>query len=165
MVYVDTSVLIAYYWPESLSSAAQSEIRKAEGPAISPLSEVEFHSALALKKRMKEMDEESARRILSAFRVHRADGVYRMVPIEAREYVLSCEWLLMNWPASASSYSYTSRAVVRAANVLGTFRTSLRALDALHLAAAFSNGLTLVTADRILAESARHFGVKHRLIG
>jgi predicted nucleic acid-binding protein len=139
MVYIDTSVLIAYYWPESLSAAAQSEIRKAEGPAISPLSEVEFHSALALKKRMKEMDEESARRILSAFRVHRADGVYRVVPIEAREYLLSCEWL-------------------------GTFRTSLRALDALHLAAAFSNGLTLITADRILAESAKHFGVKYRLV-
>jgi len=139
MVYIDTSVLIAYYWPEAISPAAQSEIRKARGPAISPLSEVEFHSALALKKRMKEMDEESARRILSAFRAHRRDGVYRIVPIEAREYALSCEWI-------------------------ETFRTPLRALDALHLAAAFSNGLTLITADKVLADSAKCFGVKHRLI-
>jgi len=34
MAYIDASVLIAYYWPEPLSSAAQSEIRRAEGPAI-----------------------------------------------------------------------------------------------------------------------------------
>ena len=139
MSYIDTSVLVAYYWPETLSRAAQAELRKAPGPTISPLSELEFHCALALKMRTGEMDERSARRILSAFRLHRADGVYRVVPIEAREYAISCEWV-------------------------GTFRTSLRTLDALHMAVAFSNGLTLITADKILAESARRFGVKHKLI-
>ena len=139
MVYIDTSVLVAYYWPEKLSKAAQSAIRENAGPAISPLSEVEFLSALALKSRRGETDAKSVRRILYTFRSHRADGIYRVVPIEAREYALACEWI-------------------------GTFRTSLRTLDALHLATASTNGLTLVTADRVLAESAKHFGLKHRLV-
>jgi predicted nucleic acid-binding protein len=139
MAYIDTSVLIAYYWPETLSQAAQSEIRRAANPSISPLTVVEFISALAIKIRTREMDEESARRILSIFRLHRADGVYRILPIEAREYAIACEWL-------------------------GTFRTSLRALDALHLAAASSNGLRLITSDKTLAESARQLGVRHKLL-
>lgn len=139
MAYIDTSVLIAYYWPEELSLPAQSEIRRAASPSISPLTVVEFISALATKIRTKEMDEVSARRILSIFRIHRADGVYRVLPIEAREYAIACEWL-------------------------GTFRTSLRTLDALHLAVASSNGLKLITSDKTLAESARRLDVKHKLI-
>jgi predicted nucleic acid-binding protein len=139
LAYIDTSVLVAYYWPETLSRAAQSAIRKTDGPAISPLVEAEFHSALALKTRTGEMDVECARRVMSMFRLHRADGIYRVVPVEAREYAIACEWI-------------------------ATFRTQLRTLDALHLATAFSNGLTMITADKVLAESATCFGVKHRLI-
>lgn len=139
MAYIDTSVLVAYYWPEKLSRAAQAEIRKAVDPAVSPLGEAEFHSALALKTRTGEMDEECARRIMSVFRLHRADGIYRIVPVEAREYAIACEWI-------------------------ATFRTPLRTLDALHLATAFSNGLTLITADKVLAEAAGCFGVKYRLL-
>lgn len=138
-VYIDTSVLVAYYWPEKRSRAAQAAIRRADGPAISPLVEAEFHSALALKTRRGDMDVECARRILSVFGLHRADGIYRVVSIQAREYVLACQWI-------------------------GTFRSSLRTLDALHLAAAFTHGLTLITADKALAESARCFGVTHKLI-
>ena len=139
MAYIDTSVLVAYYWPEALSRAAQVEIRRTAGPSISPLSELEFVSALALKIRTREMNMESARRILSTFRQHRADGVYRIVSIEAREYAIAHEWI-------------------------AAFRTSLRALDALHLAASFSSNLTLITADKTLAESAKQLGVKHKLI-
>lgn len=137
MSYIDTSILVAYYWPEKLSQAAQSAIRRAEIPTISALSEVEFISALALKRRTGEIAEVSARRILALFRQHCADHVYRLVPIEAREYAIASEWL-------------------------ATFRTSLRALDALHLAAAFSSGLVLITADKVLAESAEHLGIQYK---
>jgi len=51
MSYIDTSILVAYYWPEKLSPAAQAAIRRAGTPTISTLSEVEFISALALKRR------------------------------------------------------------------------------------------------------------------
>ena len=37
-------------------------------------------------------------------------------------------------------------------------------LAAVLLAAAFSNGLAVVTADKVFAASAKHFGVKHELI-
>lgn len=139
MAYIETSVLVAYYWPELLSGAAQAEIRKAERPAISPLSELEFISALALKIRTRDVHEKSARLILSTFRQHRADNVYRVLPIEAREYAIACEWM-------------------------GMFRTALRALDALHMAVSFSNDLTLITADKTLAESARRLGVRYKLL-
>ena len=139
MAYIDTSVLVAYYWPEALSGAAQAEIRKAEWPAISPLSELEFISALALKIRTREVNEKSARLILSTFRQHRADNVYQILPLGAREYAIACEWI-------------------------GMFRTALRALDALHMAVSYSNDLTLITADKTLAESAKQLGVKYKFI-
>jgi len=139
MSYIDTSILVAYYWPERLSRAAQAAIRRAESPTISTLSEVEFISALAIKRRTGEITETSARRILTIFRQHRAGHVYRLVPIEAREFAVASEWL-------------------------ATFRTSLRALDALHLATAFTSGLVLITADKVFAESAGRLGIKHELI-
>ena len=139
MSYIDASILVAYYWPERLSQAAQAAIRRAGIPTISTLSEVEFISALALKRRTGELTEVSARRILTLFRHHRADHVYRLLPIEAREYALADKWL-------------------------ATFRTALGALDALHLAVAFSSGLVLVTADRVFAESAGQLGIKHELV-
>ncbi len=139
MGYIDTSILVAYYCPEPLSQAAERWIRRAASPTISPLVEVELCSALAMKTRSGEMDAESAHRVLSCFRMHCADGVFAIVPIGAREYTAACEWL-------------------------SAFSTPLRTVDALHLAAAFGNGLTLLTADRNLARSAKHFRVACKLI-
>jgi predicted nucleic acid-binding protein len=139
MIYVDTSILVAAYCPEPLSKAAQREIRKTRAPTISPFSEVEFCSAVALKTRTGEMDAESARKVLVTFRLHLTEGVFRMVPVEAREHAIACEWIC-------------------------SFAAPLRTVDALHLAAAFANDLTLITADKVLAHSAKQFGVKHKLI-
>ena len=139
MTYVDTSLLVASYCPEPLSKAAQREIRKTRAPMISPFSELEFCSAIALKTRTGETDVDSARKVLVAFRLHLAEGMFRVVPVGAREHAIACEWI-------------------------SSFATPLRTLDALHLAAAFSNNLALITADKILARSAKHFGVNHRLI-
>ena len=139
MGYIDTSVLVAYYCPEPLSAAAQREMRRIEMPAISPLSEVEFCSVLALKTRTGETDVDTARQVIASFRTHLDGGMYGVVPVEAGEYALACEWI-------------------------GAFRTPLRTVDAIHLATAYSNHLVLVTADKDLARSARHFGVKYKLI-
>ena len=49
MAYVDTSVLVACYCAETLSPKADRAVRELAPPAISPLVEVEFHSAVALK--------------------------------------------------------------------------------------------------------------------
>jgi predicted nucleic acid-binding protein len=83
---------------------------------------------------MREIPEVDARRILAAFEAHCAAGAYRFVTIGDREYALAGRWL-------------------------GAFKTPLRTLDALHLAAAHAHGLPLVTVDRALARSAQTLGV------
>jgi len=138
MAYIDTSVLAAYYCPEPRSARVQKALQKVDEPVISPLVEVEFFSAVAAKVRARELDTASARRILALFGKHLAEGYYGIVPIEAAQYRVARDWL-------------------------GEFTTSLRAPDALHLAAAYTNDLTLLTADRALARSARRFGVEHRM--
>ena len=137
--YIDTSVLVAYYCPEPRSKAAQQAIQTASEAVISPLVEIELYSALAIKARAKELDAESARSILSLFNQHLAGGCFRIVPIEAPEYALARDWL-------------------------ARFTSPLRAADSLHLAAASTNGLTLLTSDSALAKSAKRFGVKFNLL-
>jgi predicted nucleic acid-binding protein len=139
MAYVDTSVLVACYCAEPLSPKADRAVRRSGPPAISPLVEVEFHSALALKTRVGQIDAKSATRVLATLRLHLEEHRFRIVPIEAKEYALACGWI-------------------------GRFAAPLRTVDALHLAAAFSAGLPILTADRGLAACAKHFGVKHLLV-
>jgi len=137
--YIDTSVLVAYYCPEPLSARAEEVIHGGDAAAISPLTEVEFCSALAIKVRMRELDVEIAGRLLSRFQRHLEKGRYHVVPVGAREHTLACDWI-------------------------SRFVTPLRTVDALHLAVAFTNDLPLLTADKDLARSAEHFGVEHKLI-
>lgn len=59
------------------------------------------------KVRSRELGEAGARRILSVFQVHLADGYYRLISMEPREYQVARTWL-------------------------GSFRTPLRTLDAFH---------------------------------
>ncbi|MBI2900858.1 MAG: type II toxin-antitoxin system VapC family toxin [Planctomycetes bacterium] len=139
MAYVDTSVLVACYCPETHSDMAERAVNRSGPPTISPLTEVEFRSALAIKVRAAEMESDAARRVAACFRTHCEEGAYRFVPIEGGEYALAGGWL-------------------------DGFSTPLRTVDALHLAAAFSNGLSILTADRALARSAKTVGVKCRLV-
>ncbi len=137
MSYIDTSVLVAVYCPEALSRSAERVVRGDRAPAISMLTEVEFCSALSLKTRTGEMDASAAERVLSLFRAHVKDGVYDVVPIRAAECEQAADWI-------------------------ATFSTTLRTLDALHLAAAHSRNLVLITADKSLVRAAAHLGVKSR---
>jgi len=139
MPYIDTSVLVAYYCPEPLSTSAQKTIRGRGVPAISPLVELEFCSALAIKTRSGQLTKDAAQKLLSVFLMHLAEGQYRSVSIEAREYVVAREWI-------------------------SSFSTPLRAVDALHLSAAFCNELVLVTADKALSAAAEALGVKYELL-
>jgi hypothetical protein len=135
MAYLDTSVLAAYYCPEGLSEVVGKRLAADRQPTISPLVEVEFCSALAAKVRARELPERPAGRILSLFQKHLADGLYGRVTLDAAQYALACKWLT-------------------------AFSIPLRAPDALHLAAAFSNDLVLLTADQGLARASRHFDVQ-----
>jgi hypothetical protein len=138
-MYLDTSVLVAYYCPEALSDKVQRVLNGLTEPTISPLVELELYSALGLKVRTREIDTATAGHAATMFEVHLADDIYRVVPIGAREYKLSRDWL-------------------------SKFNSTLRTLDALHLAAALANDLTLISADRSMIRCAKQLSVKHQLI-
>lgn len=70
MYYIDTSVLVAYYYPEALSDSVQSFLREQVQPAVSTLTEVEFFSAIANKVRTGDLDRRDGNRILSKFLAH-----------------------------------------------------------------------------------------------
>src|SRR5437588_297114 len=114
MSYIDTSVLAAYYCPEPLSATVDKLLTNLNGPALSQLSEVELVSALSQKVRTGQLDTAAAHQIRTQFQAHLASGYYELLPVNTREYHLARDWI-------------------------SQFSTSLRTLDALHLAVAFSN--------------------------
>ncbi|MFP3938540.1 MAG: type II toxin-antitoxin system VapC family toxin [Phycisphaerae bacterium] len=137
---VDTSVVVACYVPESISDRTQRILSDADvRPTICSLTEVEFHSAISRLVRMKALSADSGRRITEQFRTHIQQGVYGFCPMTQAAYELARDWL-------------------------GSFRTSLRTLDALHLAVARTGELTFVTADKPLARAGRKLGVAVRSV-
>lgn len=133
-VYVDTSVLGAYYCPEDLSASAEKAITALDALSISPLTEVEFVSLVMRKRRARDFTQRKAEKILDAFRAHVADGYYKKIKIEPEHYHVARDLLIKS-------------------------KHGLRTLDALHLALAHANTLTLLTADRSFAAAAKAAGV------
>lgn len=128
--YIDTSVLGAYYCPETLSAKAEYALRQIRAPVISLLSEVEFCSLISRKRRLRELNEGQARKILDLFGAHVAEGFYRRI-------------------------SLTTEHFLKARQFVASAHSALRTLDALHLAAAIAESLPLMTADQDLAKAAR----------
>jgi predicted nucleic acid-binding protein len=139
MPYLDTSILGSYYCPESLSAMVNRAMVSIDEAVISPLVDLEFHSLLAMKVRSRNLERQAANSALAQFHLHLIEQFYQFVDIGSVEFELARGWL-------------------------GKFTTSLRTLDALHLAAAKSNDLDLFTTDKILAASASHFGVSCQLL-
>jgi len=129
MFYVDTTVLVAYYCPEPLSEKVEAFITAHTRPALSNLSELELFSAISRKILEGGLDRADGSRIVAKFLAHLDDLFYTKLIIEPHHYRLARDWI-------------------------GQFTTSLRSLDAIHLAVASSEGATLITADEGLAKSA-----------
>jgi len=134
MLFVDTSVVVAFYIPETNSRRAQRLFSSELTLAISSLVEVEFSSAVARLVRMKHIAADDGRRVLEAFQSHIEKKFYAFTPITQEVYRLAHDWI-------------------------GSFRTALRTLDALQLAAAHTHGLSFVTTDKALAQAARQLDV------
>lgn len=134
-VYVDTCVLGAYYCPENLSAAAEDTITALDALTISPLTEVEFVSLVTRKRRVRDFTLRKANKILETFRAHVADGYYKKIKIESEHFHAARDLIAKN-------------------------KQNLRTLDALHLALAHANALTLLTADRSLAAAAKAGGCR-----
>jgi predicted nucleic acid-binding protein len=137
--YVDTSVLAAYYCPESISLLAEQTLRSLTAPMISDLTLVELTSAISRKIREKTLSREEGARILMQFETHVEEGYYRILPVRTRDYRVARSWL---------------------AQLHGTLRT----LDALHLAVAESAGAATLTADKRLAAEAQAIGLPVKLL-
>ena len=138
-MYVDTSLLVPYYCPETLSRSAERTLRGDPQPTVSDLVEVEFFSALARKVRAREMRTADARRVGEQFLDHLQAAMYARIAVQRRHYETARGWL-------------------------ARFTSPLRALDALHLAIADAERLRLVTADQGLSRSARSLGVAVTLV-
>lgn len=137
MLFLDTSVIVAFYIPEAQSARVQRLFSSETPLAICSLTEVEFTSAIARLVRMKALTKQFATRVLEEFRNHIQQKLYAFRPVTQKEYNLARDWI-------------------------GSFRTSLRTLDALQLAVATSNDLPFVTADKGLTKSAKTLGVTVR---
>jgi hypothetical protein len=139
MYYIDTSVLVAYYCPETLSGQVQSFLGEQFKPAVSDLTDVELFSAVARKVRMGDLSPSDGNRILSKFLSHLDGGLFTIISLESQHWRIARGWI-------------------------GLFSTSLRTLDALHLAIASAGDFTLVTSDQHLLQAADTLAVKaHRI--
>ncbi len=138
-MYVDTSVLAAYYCPEALSEQAEALLLAMDRPAISRLTEVELASAVSRKVRMGELSRNDGNGILRLFRSHVNDHAYTTLSVTSEHYAEAEKWIAQ-------------------------FAVPLRTLDALHLAVASASRLSILTADRRLADAADEFGIAVRLI-
>jgi len=140
MVYIDTSVIVAYYCPEELSQKAEDFLLAHANPAISNLTELEVFSAISRKVREGRLDKKTARRILAKFMEHVDGRFYTNLLLGPHHFRLARDWI-------------------------GSFNTGMRSLDALHLAVASTQECPLVTADRGLAESAEILGLEVEVLG
>lgn len=139
MIYLDTSVLVAYYVPEPLSALAQQRLMAASAVIVSELAQTEMVSALSLRLRIGNLSRTAVQQVTTHFASHLTQGLY--VPL------------------------HLSSAVYRQAQAYITrYDLALKAPDALHLAAAALAQAPLVTADRQLAHNAQALGIAVELL-
>ena len=140
LFYLDTSALLPYYREETISSGIQDLLISFKPPVIiSDLTRVEFASAVARWVRMNEISEAQAILIEDTFTKDVSAGLFLSKPLISKHYSQAEKWIT-------------------------TRKTSLRTLDALHLACCWSLGAELITCDKTLHQSAKSLEVQSRLV-
>lgn len=140
MRYLDTSSLVALYYPEEKSEALIAHLRRRPLPLVFTwLHEMEFANGLQLKLFRKEAAGTAVTATLQAFRADVESGVL----VRARP----------SWPEVFSTALRLSAAHSR---ILGT-----RTLDLLHIAAALTTQTAeFITNDQRQAKAAAKEGLK-----
>ena len=134
--YLDTSALAKWYLNEARSDDVAAFMTRQRAAAISRLTVVEFRCLLARRRRSKEIDARTERRIVSAFTRDVGLGFLEVHPLEDRHAV--------------AAHGMLTRLA----------RHPLRTLDSLHLAIACDLGIRLLaTADRVMAAAAASLGM------
>jgi len=93
MFYIDTSVIVAYYCPETLSETVEQLIVKIKQPAISHLTEIELTSAISRKIREKNLSQADGNRILTQFKSHIEQEFFRRLSIEYKHFQMGKTWI------------------------------------------------------------------------
>lgn len=138
MIYPDTSVLMAIYLGETGLQRLLGWVGRNDGNfAVSGWLQLEFTSALAVKRRSEAISAEREEAALASFQ---------------RQWLGTCVML----PIGASAYRRAARMVLEA--------RGLRAADALHLAIAEAHKAELFTFDRRQAELGKSVGVVTELL-
>jgi uncharacterized protein len=139
IAYIDTSVIVPLYVPEALSETIEAYLNEDRVLALSGLTELEFYSAISKKIRTSEINNPDAVNILKYFNNHLSENYFKRLSISNEHFQL-------------------------AKNLIGEFSTSLRTLDAVHLVLSDNHCDLFVTADKVLADAAHHFGIKTEFI-
>jgi predicted nucleic acid-binding protein len=139
-LYVDTSALIKWYVAEAHSEDFEAFIRDYPGAWISRLAVVELRCALARRRRAGGLDANMERAAYQTFEGDVRLGFITVLAVQDQHFIHALELIER------------------------LQRIPLRTLDALHLAVALGQGVTLLaTADRIQAEAAKKLGLKTQL--
>jgi uncharacterized protein len=135
MIYVDTSVIVASFTVETSTLAAQSwlAVNRDAKLATSPWVKTEFYSALAMKRRLNEI----------------SDLTYAAT---SRQFVTMARDTLREYAVTHSHFE-------AAAGIVARHELKLRAADALHLAIAADNDISICTLDQLLFDAAKALGI------
>lgn len=134
-MYVDTSCLGSYYIEEVYSSHVQNILLSVDRPAISLLTEIEFHSLINKKVRMGELSTAHQSLIINKFNEHLKSHLFEMlIPTE--------------------TIYHTARWILRKSG------QPIRTLDSLHLGIALTNRYRLLTTDKIMLDAAKELGIE-----
>lgn len=137
MLYMDTSIIAAYYCPEILSEKVEHFIlSRKERLTISNLSEIELYSAISRKIREKNLETIDGKKILNKFENHIKEKYFTKLILKENHYKKAKEWI-------------------------SRFDNSLKTVDALHLALSDCEKASIVTLDKKLLASARLLNVDY----
>jgi predicted nucleic acid-binding protein len=130
-VYLDTSVLIKLYVAEDFSTEVERFVGETNGIAISRLSTLEWHCAMARRARTGQITQDYLNLARTEFTRHLAEGYFHIVP-------------------------YDDPLLSDALRVLDNANpVPLRTLDAIHLTAARNAGvMQIATADDVMRRAA-----------
>ena len=136
MIYVDTSFLAPLYIEEATSNQVEAYLRSQppRQASISEWTQVEFASLISRRVRMGELESEQVTQIFRTFEADCAD-TYTVLKVSSLDFQL-------------------------AISLLRHDQTTLRAVDALHLAIAQNRQTqTFLTLDKALTNTAQAFGI------
>ncbi len=138
--YLDTSALLPYYREEAASPTVENFLLQLQPPVlISNLTKVEFASAVSRWVRRQEISEPQATLLEDLFWRDRQAGLFSLLHVTALHFSLAEKWLYQR-------------------------KTSLRPLDALHLACCWDQKAVLATCDGQMHGSAKRLDLPTILI-